>query len=215
MKSAPIYLLFMAFQASLAQYTENDWPSRDTWMQPERILELAQIGPGDKVADIGCHEGYMSMHLARTVAQGGIVFAVDIREDRLKRLAANASERRLENIVTVLGRENDPLLPENGLDAVFIVDTYHEMEAYMEVLGHVRNALKPGGRIIILEKLKDYARNKSRDEQTDYHTLSPEYVREELMAAGFQMMKEVNDLGNWENDPDKKIWVLLAKVPDL
>lgn len=215
MKHVPIFLILTAFQCGIAQYVESDWESRDKWMDTGLILEWAGVSPGDKVADIGCHEGYLSIHLARKVERNGTVFAVDIREDRLQRLAANASSRHLENIVAVHGTEDDPKLPVKDLDAVFIVDTYHEIVDYKAVLAHVREALKPGGRIVILEKLKEYARERTRNEQVTSHTLSLSYVRDELREAGFEILRSANNLGNWENDPDKKIWLLIARVPDI
>jgi ubiquinone/menaquinone biosynthesis C-methylase UbiE len=214
-KPALLLLTLSVFRIGFSQYMETDWESRDQWMDTDSILEWAGIGPGDKVADIGCHEGYLSMHLAAKVEKQGAVFAVDIRKDRLQRLMANAGSRHLENIVTVLGRDDNPMLPVKGLDAVFIVDTYHEIANYMAVLGHIREALKPGGKIVILEKLKRHARDKSRKEQVAYHTLSPVFVRDELKEAGFQILGNTKELGNWEYDPDKKMWLLIARVPDI
>ena len=215
MKPVLIFLILTVFQGGMAQYAESDWKNRDKWMDTGQILDWAGVSPGDKVADIGCHEGYLSIHLARKVERNGTVFAVDIREDRLQRLAANAGSRHLENIVTVLGTADDPMLPIKDLDVVFIVDTYHEIIDYKAVLAHVRQALKPGGRIVILEKLKQYARERTRDEQVASHTLSPSFVRNELREAGFQILRSADNMGSWENDPDKKIWILVARVPDI
>ena len=91
------------------------------------------------------------------------------------------------------------------------MDTYHEMSDYMSILDHVKKALKPDGLIVIIEKLKSRIIGKSRNEQTDAHSLSTKYVKEELQEAGFILRYENNNLGNWENDPDKVIWMLIAK----
>lgn len=197
-----------------SQYVENDWEERDNWMNTPQILEWADVNPGDKVADIGCHEGYLTMHLAREVGDHGRVFAIDVREDHLQSLRKHAEERHLGNISTVLGEFDDPRIPEAALDAVFIIDAYHEMDAYMSILGHVRNALKPGGRIVILEKLKDQAKGKNREQQVFSHTLSPHFVKKELMEAGFELSGEFDNLGKWENEPDKTMWLLIGRVPE-
>jgi len=197
-----------------SQYVAGDWKERDQWMNVARIVKLAGIETGDTVADIGCHEGYLSMHLAKSVGADGKVYAVDVRDDRLVTLAKNAAKRNIKNIKTILGDFDNPKLPKNVVDVVVIMDTYHEMKQYMPVLEHVKSALKPSGRIVILEKLKAHARSKSRKEQTNAHTLSPKYVKKELKEAGFKVTKEINDLGNWENNPDKKIWILVGVVPD-
>ena len=200
--------------AGYAQYNESDWEDRDRWMDVERIMELAGILEGQHVADIGCHEGYFSMHLARAVGVRGKVYAVDVREDRLARLNENASDRNILNITTIHGNYDDPKLPENELDVVVIMDTYHEMKNYMTILEHVKEALKPSGKILILEKLKSHARNKSRGEQTSSHTLAPHYVKKELQEAGFKVIRQETNMGNWENNTTKKIWVLVGVSPD-
>ncbi len=196
---------------SEAQYRESDWAYRDEWMDVERIFKLAGVTPGDSVADIGCHEGYLSIRLARAVGTSGKVYAVDVRQDRLETLEDNARDRDISNIQTVLGDYDNPNLPAEALDVVIVMDTYHEIKSYMTVLGHLKKALKPGGRILILEKLKTHARNKSREEQVISHTLSSKYVRQELKESGFTIITEVRDMGYWEEEKDKKIWLLLAQ----
>ena len=208
-------LVLVVLQGGLwAQYTASDWKERDTWMDIERILDLAGVHEGQHVADIGCHEGYLSMHLAKKVGVRGKVYAVDVQERRLSRLNENAADRNIYNITTILGDYDNPKLPKNELDVVVIMDTYHEMKDYMTILEHVREALKPSGRIVILEKLKDHARNKTRKEQMSAHTLSPRYVKKELQEAGFKLVKEINDIGYWENNSSKKIWILIGVAPD-
>lgn len=197
-----------------SQYSEDSWEERDEWMQVKELFQWADVSPDAVVADIGCHEGYLSVHLARVVGQGGKVYAVDVREDRLDRLRTNAEKRNLINIVPTLGDYDDPKLPENSMDAVFVVDAYHEMSEYRTMLSHIHKSLKPGGRVLILEKLKDHARDKSRKEQTNAHTLSPKYVKKELKEAGFTVTAEYKDIGHWENEKAKKIWVLVAVVPE-
>jgi ubiquinone/menaquinone biosynthesis C-methylase UbiE len=205
----------MATYTSLAaQYTEGDWKDRDSWMNVPRLFNWAGVEHGATVADIGCHEGYLSMHLAKWVGAEGKVFSVDVREDRLKTLKENAKKRKLYNVVPTLGDYDDPKLPANKMDVIFVVDTYHEIDEHVSMLSHIHKSLKPGGRILILEKLKDHARNKSRSDQANAHTLSPKYVKKELKDAGFTVTGEFIDIGNWENETSKKIWVLVAVVPD-
>lgn len=183
-------------------------------MDVERIMDLAGVEEGQHVADIGCHEGYFTMHLAEMVGVRGKVYAVDVREDRLEKLNENAKDRNLINITTILGDYDDPKLPKNELDVVVIMDTYHEMKDYMAVLAHVKNALKPNGKIVILEKLKSHSKNKSRKEQASAHTLSQKFVRKELQEAGFKVIDQVNNMGNWENNSTKKIWILVGITTD-
>lgn len=207
----PCLLLFILIPVLVfSQYSEYDWEERDTWMNVTDIFEHAGVEEGSHVADIGCHEGYLSIHLANRVGVEGQVYSVDVREDRLERLTENLKSRKLENVNVILGDYDNPKLPENTLDVVFIMDTYHEMEDYMTILEHVKKALKPGGRIIIIEKLKHKIRDKSRKSQTDAHSMSPKYVRKELMRSGFKSIRQDNNIGTWENDKDKVIWMLVA-----
>ncbi|WP_420601725.1 class I SAM-dependent methyltransferase [Flagellimonas sp.] len=194
-----------------AQYTEEDWKDRDTWMKTDTLLNFSGIKAGDKVADIGCHEGYLSMHLSKRVMENGRVYAVDVREDRLETLRENANDRNLKNIITILGDYDDPKLPERELDIVFIIDTYHEMDSHEKILRHVKRSLKPGGKVMILEKLKKRIRGKSRREQVNAHSLAPHYVKKELRQAGFTVISEIENHGKWEKDEDKQMWVLLAQ----
>ena len=205
-----LWCLLAAFWAN-AQYTASDWEYRDEWMDVERIFRMAGVRPGDAVADVGCHEGYLSVRLAEAVGKKGKVYAVDVREDRLNTLEKNARERKLSQIQTVLGDYDNPHLPAEQLNIVFVMDTYHEIKAYEVFLEHLNAALKPGGRIVILEKLKEHARNKSREDQVLSHTLSSKFVKKELKKAGFTLITEIEHLGYWEEERDKKIWMLVAQ----
>ncbi len=197
-----------------SQYTEQDWLERDDWMKTSVLLEMSGVQEGDKVADIGCHEGYLSIHLAKKVLGRGKVYAVDVRSDRLETLQSNAKKRKLTNIETVLGDYDNPKLPKNQLDVVFIMDTYHEMDSHEQILQHVKNALKPGGKVMLMEKLKKRVKNKSREEQVSAHSLGANYVRKELVQAGFTIISEIKNHGKWEREEDKQMWVLLAQKPE-
>ena len=198
-------------KGAFAQYSSEDWSSRDKWMKTESLLNLAEVTTGQVVADIGCHEGYLTTRLARKVDGNGRVYAVDVRDDRLATLRENANARNLTNIITILGDYDNPKLPEGALDCVFLIDTYHEISAYKKVLNHIRKALKPGGHIMVLEKLKKRIIGKSRQEQVAAHSLAMHYVEKELQQAGFSIVSKIENHGLWEKEEDKQMWVLLAK----
>ncbi|MDC8004244.1 class I SAM-dependent methyltransferase [Aureisphaera galaxeae] len=208
--SVLIMALFIS-SSGICQYVESEWEDRDTWMDVNFIFDQVGIEKGSYVADIGCHEGYLSVHLARRVGDSGKIYAVDVREDRLETLRENLQDRKLRNVEVILGDYDDPKLPRNALDVVIIMDTYHEMDDYRTILDHVYSSLKPNGKIVIVEKLKTRIIGKSRDAQTNAHSLGTEYVTEELRDAGFRVIYENNDLGDWENDTDKVIWMLIGR----
>lgn len=210
-----IFIIFLlSSQLAISQYNEYDWEERDTWMDTAYIFEKAGITSGSFVADIGCHEGYLSIRLANTVGENGEVYAVDVREDRLETLKENLTKRDLKNVNVIHGDYDNPKLPKNLLDAVIIMDTYHEMTDYMTILEHVKASLKPDGRIVIIEKQKQKVRDQSRTSQTDAHSMVPKYVRKELLSAGFKNLVQKSKMGFWENNPEKIIWMLVAVKPE-
>ena len=206
-----IIVLLLALNPHLnAQYAEYDWEERDSWMPLSDLFELSGIREGHIVADIGCHEGYLSMHLAREVGKNGAVYAEDINKYRLEKLAKHARDRGIQNISTIEGDESDPRLPDGFFDIIYVVDAYHEMEDPVAMLRHFKKALRPGGRLVILEKLKKKVRGKSRRAQTDAHSLAPEIVREEVLKEGFEVIRISRKMGLWEENPNKEIWTLVA-----
>ena len=180
-------------------------------MKLDTIFQKAGIQEGMVVADIGCHEGYLSMHLARVVGPGGKVYAEDVNSYRLQRLEKTAREREISNITTIHGDYDNPKLPTGRVDLIFVIDTYHEIHAYEKVLGHFHDALKTNGKIVVLEKLKEHLKGASRSAQTKGHTLAPKYVKAELKKAGFTLIDEVLDHGQWERDPEKQMWFVVAR----
>lgn len=203
------FLFFSCFWTA-AQYAREDWKERDSWMHVPTLFELAEIGEGDQVADIGCHEGYLTVHLAKQVGLAGKVFAVDVLEYRLDELKTHLKENDIDNVEVILGDYDDPKLSDASLDVVVLVDTYHEIENYNKVLAHVKKALKPSGKLLVLEKLKEPHKHKDRDQQASAHTLSISYVKEELIQAGFSIVKEIADFGTWNHEVEKQMWVLTA-----
>jgi precorrin-6B methylase 2 len=159
--------------------------------QRERVSDvLAFLGaaPGARVADVGAGGGFYTVRLARLVGPTGHVVAVDINSRALDRLRQRVTQERLSNVEVVQGKPNDPLLPANSFDAVLISNAYHEMVDHQAVLQHVRAALKPQGRFVILEPLDTTLRSATRDQQTSKHSIESGYVIHELRDAGFAIV---------------------------
>jgi ubiquinone/menaquinone biosynthesis C-methylase UbiE len=104
-------------------YRESAWEQRDTWQRPEEIMKKLAIKPGSKVADIGCHEGYFTLKLAKVVGDQGRVYAVDVSRDKIEKLKRHLDNRTITNVNAILGERDNPKLPTGALDAVLIVDT--------------------------------------------------------------------------------------------
>ena len=130
-------------------------PDRDAWQRPDMIMDALRISDGSIVADLGAGGGWFTIRLARRVGPNGRVYAEDIQPQMIEAIARRVAREGLEDRVeTLLGTANDPKLTV-PVDAVLIVETYHEMEQPTVLLGKVALALKPQGRLGIVEYKSD------------------------------------------------------------
>ena len=130
------------------------WLEREEREREERadlLLRELRLAPGMTVADVGAGTGYYSRRIAPLVAPGGTVFAVDVQPQMLRMLEDLAKNAGLDNIRPVLGTERDSKLAPASVDLALLVDTYHELEFPFEVMDSVVRALKPGGRVALVE----------------------------------------------------------------
>jgi predicted methyltransferase len=131
-------------------------PDREQWQRPDLIMDVLKIGEGDNVADIGAGGGWFTARLARRVRPTGLVYAQDVQPIMLEVIERMVQREGLNNVRTVLGTPTDPRLPAN-LDAVLIVDAYHEMderpEMILAMMKNIAGALKPQGRLGIVDFL--------------------------------------------------------------
>lgn len=132
-----------------AQYSSEDL--RDERREAQVVMELADIRPGMTVADIGAGEGYYTVRLAERVGAEGRVLAQDISRPALERLGRRVENERLENISIKLGQPDNPQLPEDSFDRIFLVHVYHEVSAPYAFLWNMWPALNADGQIIVVE----------------------------------------------------------------
>jgi predicted methyltransferase len=126
-------------------------PEREQEERPSRALEIMQVAPGMTVADIGAGSGYFTARLARLVGPEGRVYASDIQQGMLDLIQRRVAREQLTNVTLVLGEPANPRLPEAALDLALMVDVYHELGDPQTVLAHIRRALRPGGRLVLIE----------------------------------------------------------------
>lgn len=153
--------------------------ARDRMGEFERVVELAGVEPGMWVADVGAGEGYYSVRLSPVVGRKGRVLAEDIMPEVRDRLAQRIQRENLDNVAVSLGAPDDPKLPAHSLDRVFLVHVYHEVQSPYAFLWHLREALKPGGLIIVVDA----------DRPPQRHGLQPSELRCEFAAVGLQLQK--------------------------
>jgi len=130
-------------------------PDRELYQKPDQIMDALGVADGSIVAEVGAAGGWFTVRLARRVGPRGLVYAEDIQEEMIASLERRMQRESLNNVRTVLGKNDDSRLPDEALDAVLIVEAYYEFEKPIEMLRSVKNALKPNGRVAIVDYRKD------------------------------------------------------------
>jgi ubiquinone/menaquinone biosynthesis C-methylase UbiE len=162
-------------------------PDRDAWNRPDQIMDRLLIAEGSTVADLGAGGGWFTMRLANRVGPNGMVYAEDVQSQMIDAITRRTARAGLKNVKAVLGTRSDPRLPA-PVDAVLFNDAYHEVEHPVVMLGNVARALKPNGRIGIIEFKKDgLGPGPPMEERVD-----PEEVIRDAEAAGLQLVSREN-----------------------
>ena len=170
-----------------------DWlvrPEREAEENPDLAVSLLKIRPGMVVADIGAGVGYYSLRFSAKVGPQGKVFATDLQPEMLRLLRQRLEKDKVTNVQPVLGTESDCKLPDGSVDLAVLVDVYHEFSEPRKMLASLRRALKPDGRLVLLEFRKEDPAVPIREE----HKMSVAVVKQELTADGFVLDKLLTDL---------------------
>lgn len=167
-----------------------DRAEREREEDPDLAMRLIRVERGSTVADLGAGSGYFTVRLARAVGAGGKVYAVDIQQGMLDLLKRAAAQERLTNVIPVLAAEDDPRLPAASVDLVLMVDVYHELAAPQTTLAHLKRALKPGGRLVLLEYRAEDPAVPIRPE----HKMTKAQVKLEVEHEGFRQQRVYDDL---------------------
>jgi ubiquinone/menaquinone biosynthesis C-methylase UbiE len=157
------------------------------------ILARLDLARGNRAADVGSGLGFFTIALARRVGETGRVFAVDIDERILGELRRRAADGGFPQIEVVLGAADDPKLPADSLDAVLIVNSYHEMPRHKDMLDHLWRSMKPGGRLALVEPFAVSRRSESRESQEKAHLIAPEILERDLRDAGFEVLSRIDE----------------------
>jgi SAM-dependent methyltransferase len=174
--------------APVMGYQGADWlerTERDEEEAPDVALRVLNIPKGASVADIGAGSGYITEKLAARVGSTGMVFANDVQPQMLEMLARRLEKKRISNVTLVQGTIDDPKLAPASVDLELMVDVYHEFSRPQAMLQHLREALKPGGRLVLLEYRKEDPTIPIRPE----HKMSVAEARMEVEAEGFTLSK--------------------------
>ena len=171
-----------------------DRPEREAEEAPSKAIAALAIADGAVVADVGAGSGYYTVRLARVVGNAGRVVATDLQPGMLDILRRKVSAEGLTNVTLVQGRADDPVLPAATFDLILMVDVYHELSAPQVFVRRLKDALKPDGRLVLIEFRREDPRVPIREE----HKMSVDQVREELGADGFRI-ERVIDVLPWQH----------------
>lgn len=160
-----------------------DDPARDAWQKPHEVVQALALVPGAHVADLGAGTGYFAARLANMLP-GGRVYAVDIEPDMVRYLEARAKREGLRNVIALKGEPDDPRLPEK-VDLVLLVDVYHHIGDRRSYFRRLRESLRPGGRIAVIDFKLDSPEGPPRSAR-----VAPDVVRTEMKAAGYRVAVE-------------------------
>lgn len=166
-----------------------DDPARDAWQKPDQVVAALQLAPDARVADIGSGTGYFAVRLARAVPQGAVTGA-DLEPDMVNYLNARAAKEKLANLRAIVAAPDDPRLPE-PVDLVLVVDTYHHIGARQDYFARLRERLRPGGRIAIIDFKLDSPTGPPASGR-----VAPEVVEKEMAQAGYRRIAAHDFLPN-------------------
>ncbi|WP_414755970.1 class I SAM-dependent methyltransferase [Anabaena sp. CCY 9910] len=176
--------------AKFMGHTGAGWlerPSREAEEQPSKLINALNLKPDDVVADIGAGTGYISLQIAPLLTTGK-VFAVDIQPEMLEILEFFKQEKNITNIEPILATANNPNLPPASVDLAVMVDAYHEFEYPQEVMQGIVQALKPGGKVVLVE----YRGENPFIMIKRLHKMTQKQVRQEMAAVGLTWRETQN-----------------------
>jgi len=196
--------------ATQAQGPASGEAGRDAWQRVPDIFAAMGVAEGSVVADIGAGGGYFTARLSKAVGATGRVYAVDVSSSALTGLRQRVGREGLTNVEVIQGTAADPRLPEGRLDAALIVNAYHEMAEHQSMLAAIRRALKPSGRLVIVEPIAEAGRGAPRAGQEKQHQIAPQYVQQDAVGAGFVIVKLEDPFSRRSGDTPE---YLLALTP--
>jgi ubiquinone/menaquinone biosynthesis C-methylase UbiE len=174
--SAPRFPAAQRDVAPIVGDTFSTEDARDRVGEAEDVMSLAQVKPGMSVADVGAGEGYYTVRLAPMVGRKGRVLAEDIVPEVRDSLSDRVQRENLDNVAVKLGTPDNPMLPAQSFDRVFLVHMYHEVQSPYAFLWHLRDGVKPGGLVIVVDS----------DRPVKRHGIPPAQLRCEFAALGME-----------------------------
>jgi len=172
--------------------TKFEGESRETYQKRKEIVSACRIKPGMTVADVGAGTGLFTRLFAEAVGKDGTVYAVDISPKFLEHIKSSATKMNLSNVTTTLGTDYSASLPESSVDVVFICDTYHHFEFPTRMMSSIRQSLKPGGRVVLIDFIR--VPGMSSDWVMTHVRAGQDVFEREISECGFTKSENVDHL---------------------
>lgn len=211
-KRVALAAVMIVVAVAAAADAQQDEAERERVERVADILVELGVRDGARIADLGSAGGFYTLRIAKAVAPTGRAYAVDIDAKVLDLLRERATEQQLTNIEIIVATPSDPRLP-GDLDAVLIRNTYHEIPEYRRILDAIMAALKPDGRLIVVEAIHEKYRALPREQQVKEHEIAPELVERELREAGFAIVKRDDAFTTFTRPPPGGFWLIVARRP--
>jgi len=183
--------------------------NRDSWQRPDDVMDALHLHAGSVVADIGAGQGYFTFKLANRVGPSGRVLAEDLLGERIAALRKTAAERNLTQIETIVGTASDPHLPAGALDAILVMNAYHEFQDYDAMMQAMLSGLKPGGLLAIIDANADLGESRAVYQQR--HRLPEQMTLDDAKRNGFRFLQRLR--GFTDSDSGREYYFLLFEKP--
>lgn len=195
----PLALFLLALLVGCQGCTSKvDWSDlvtsgRDGWQRPDAVVAALGIRPGDRVAEIGAGDGYWLPRLSRAVGPEGIVYAVEVEPEKVDELRERVARDGLANVVVLLGRYEDPLLPDGEVNLALTCLTYHHIEDRVPYFERLRVDLAEAGRVVHLDDRDDLSAPLGWLPSAG-HTSNVDEMDAEMDAAGYRRTRSFDFL---------------------
>jgi ubiquinone/menaquinone biosynthesis C-methylase UbiE len=168
---------------------------REQRQKPQQLVDAMELRQGMTVADIGTGVGYMLPYLSKAVGSQGRVLAEDIFDDFLAQAKSRVAEEKLSNVTFIKGNDRSPELPANSVDVALALDSYHHYDYPAEMLAGIHKALKPAGRLVLVEFYKRKDAMPGNNAMQHIRLDKADAVKE-IQAAGFRLVSSQDHIPN-------------------
>lgn len=193
MKSIRVNIIISAFILGLVSISASSqdpdaWEHRQNDRQPpEKVMDAIGVKPGMIIGEVGAGRGRYVVHMAKRIGRKGKVYAEDIDKGDLEYLDHRCKRDNIQNVETILGDETDPKLPENTLDLVYIVNSYHHIDQVVPLMSNIIPSLKSNGRLVIIE-------NEPSKSGWEGHSTPRKKLIKEAEEAGYSLIETIDIL---------------------